>query len=181
MRKLTLYRKDNTSSHSLRVVPSASHAANTMDPHHERQRTLSDSSMPFHHLPQCLPNPKSLTIPTPLHPKSHTIPTPSRPHPKTLTIPTPSHHHMADSAFSHLNSSTTVNLSHSLPTPPDMAVSPPVLQYYPPIMQRQKSNEFVISYPSPSTSSDSSSMCSGSTASFDTQAVLEGDGSDTCE
>lgn len=155
--KLILYRKDDAKSLSLRRVPSSPTHTETMGTISERPRTQSDSYMPSHHT-QSHAHPKSLTIPTPTH------------HP---------HHHTTDTVFHFSHSPHTTNLSHSLPTPPEMTMSPPIPQYYPPNMQRQRSNEFVVSLPSPSTSSDSSSMCSGSNASFDTQALFEGDKSDT--
>ena len=97
-------------------------------------------------------------------------------HPNSLAIPTPNctHTHITTDGF--LSHSPSVNLSHSLPTPPESVACPPVPAFQPPVIQRQKSSECVPSLPSPSTSSDSSSMCSGSNASFDAQSVFDGDG-----
>jgi hypothetical protein len=77
-----------------------------------------------------------------------------------------------------------VHLSHSLPTPPDSLSSPPSFPTFnmPPSFQRQRSLEVAPSLPSPSTSSDSSSMCSGSNTSFEgSGAVFEADGMETSE
>ncbi len=150
--KLILYRKDNIKPHSLsmRRIPSSPTHMETI---HERHRTLSDSSMQTHNSPSAH-----------MH---H--------HPKSLTIPTPSHRHNDHHT---LHFSHSPHSAHSLPTPPEMAASPPIIfQYHPPGIQRQRSGEFPISLPSPSTSSDSSSM-SGSNTSFDNQAAFEIDRND---
>ena len=149
--KLILYRKDDVKSHSLRRIPSSPTHMETIP---ERHRTLSDSSMQTHHSPAHM-------------------------HPKSITIPTPTHRHAPADTTLHFSHSP--HMPHSLPTPPELATSPPMFQHYPPVIQRQRSNEIPISIPSPSTSSDSSSMCSGSNASFDTQAVFEVERSDTSE
>lgn len=147
---LILYRKDNVKGHSLslRRIPSSPTHMETIP---ERHRNLSDSSMQMHV-------------------------SPSRVHPKSLTIPTPSHRHGHTDPSFHFSQSP--HFSHSLPTPPELAASPPTLFYHPPGMQRQRSSEMTAPLPSPSTSSDSSSMASGSNISFETQA-FEMDRNDT--
>ncbi len=152
--RLILYRKDNVKGHSLsmRRIPSSPTHMETIP---ERHRTLSDSSMQTHI-------------------------SPPRVHPKSLTIPTPSHRHGHTDASFHFSHSP--HFSHSLPTPPELAASPPTLFYHhPPVMQRQRSSEMMTApLPSPSTSSDSSSMASGSNISFETQA-FELDRNDSSE
>ena len=153
--RLILYRKDNIKpphSLSMRRIPSSPTHMETIP---ERHRTLSDSSMQTHNSPSLHMHPKSLTIPTPSHRHSH------------------NDHHTLH--FSH-----SPHTPHSLPTPPEMAASPPIIfQYHPPGIQRQRSSEFPVTLPSPSTSSDSSSMASGSNTSFDNQAAFEMDRNDT--
>ena len=104
-----------------------------------------------------------------IHPSHHQL------HPQSLSIPTTSPLHTSPPVDFPLSHSPTCIL-HSLPTPPESVASPPnpVIQLPIPI-QRQRSTEFVPLLPSPSTSSDSSSMCSGSNASVEIQQPSDGD------
>ena len=83
-----------------------------------------------------------------------------------------------------------VHLSQSLPSPPEHALlsSPPQQGGFPPNFhmppgfQRQRSLEVAppSSLHSPSTSSDSSSLCSGSNASYEAPGgIFEADGMET--
>lgn len=162
LKKLTLYRKDNLKPLSLQRTTSS-----PTDPSEQsrdqRKRTLSDSSSPMTHQQQnvSLTHPKSLAIP-------ESSSSPSRPQAIATDIP-------------------TVNLSHSLPTPPEIvggtpSLSPPTPPptssscQPPPTTQilSKSAAELRAALPSPSTSSDSSSMCSGSNTSFDNQSTFEG-------
>ena len=149
LKRLTLYRKDNLKTLSLQRTPSA--PTENTELMTERKRTLSDSAQS-----PVQQNPRSLT-----HPRSLAIPASSRP--ATTDIP-------------------TINLSHSLPTPPENVGSPPTLPTFqppPPILSSKSAAELRAALPSPSTSSDSSSMCSGSNASFENQSTFEGERNDT--
>ena len=90
--------------------------------------------------------------------------------PHSLAIPTSSLHPSSSTEPPHPPS-----LHHNLPTPPECASSPPIPSIIQPSMQRQRSVEAVPTLPSPSTSSDSSSMCSSSNASCDAQSVFDTD------
>lgn len=90
--------------------------------------------------------------------------------PHSLAIPTPSLYPNTSTEPPHPHS-----IHHNLPTPPECTSSPPIPSIIQPSMQRQRSVEAVPTLPSPSTSSDSSSMCSSSNASCDAQSVFDAD------
>ena len=157
IRKLILYRRDDFRSLSL-------------------PRPVS-STTPF---------PASLSLTRQLTPLSSSPPVnvvfpqnpPSTTH--TLVIPHPTHHPIRSDAFtfspspSHLASFTLV--PNSYPTPPDTVVSTALpAQNHPTTTQRQVSADSGNPFPSPPSSSDSSSMCSGSNVSFDSASVMDGD------
>ena len=150
LKKLTLYRKDNLKPLSLQRT-SSTPTDPTEGAKDQRKRTMSDSS------PLCQTN-HSLG-----HPRSLAIPASSRPVVTTTTdVP-------------------TINFSHSLPTPPEnigapsfSPPTPPSCQPPPQILSKSAA-ELRAALPSPSTSSDSSSMCSGSNASFDNQSSFDGE------
>ena len=109
-------------------------------------------------------------------PLAMTHPSHHQQHPQSLAIPTTSPHPTSPPMEFSLSHSPTCVLHHSLPTPPESVASPPKQVVHPPFpIQRQRSSEFVPPLPSPSTSSDSSSMCSGSNASVDIQQSYDGD------
>ena len=157
LKKLILYRKDNLKTHSLQRPTSP--PADNLEPVKERKRTLSDSAQQPIHSHHLLSHPSSLAIPTSSHSNTTDIP--------------------------------TINLPHSLPTPPEMTGAPsfPSSSYPPPQQQQQQQQqqqtqsksalEIRAVLPSPSTSSDSSSMCSGSNASFENQSTFEGERPDS--
>ena len=162
LKKLTLYRKDNLKSLSLQRTTSTPTDPNEPS-RDQRKRTLSDSSPSIHqHQDPSLAHPGSLTIPA-------SSSSSSRPQAITTDVP-------------------TVNLSHNLPTPPEVigvapSLSPPTPPppptsscQPPPTTQilSKSAAELRAALPSPSTSSDSSSMCSGSNTSFDNQSTFEG-------
>lgn len=126
--------------------------------HHDRQRALSESLHATHIHPTTTFHQHQL-----LQPRSIPVVNSSHPHHRSETHP-------------------MVHLSHSFPTPPDP--SPPSFSgfHLPPSIQRQRSLEVAPSLPSPSTSSDSSSLCSGSNTSFEGGGpVFEADSSETSE
>ena len=187
LKKLTLYRKDsaNQKTLSLQRTGSTPSAPDQTEPIRERKRTLSDSAK----------EPQSSYPPPTLPPYGH------RPlrqqqqlqsssmttHPNSLAIPK-----TTGSPGSVSTDIPTINLSQSLPTPPENAVapsfSPPrsacfLSQPSQPSSQVQtlskSAAELRAALPSPSTSSDSSSMCSGSNTSFDNQSTFEGEKNDS--
>ena len=178
LKKLTLYRKDNANVKALSLQRTASSppTADPVEQVKERKRTLSDSAH------QSQPS-------YPLPPHAHQQQSPSSSltiHPSSLAIP------QTGSSGSMATDIPTINLSHSLPTPPENiggapSFSPPhsacLLSQPPQSSQPQvlskSAAELRAALPSPSTSSDSSSMCSGSNTSFDNQSTFEGDKSDS--
>lgn len=185
LKKLTLYRKDNANLKALSLQRTASSppTADSLEQVRERKRTLSDSA-------QQQSQPSSYPLPSHGHPSGHhqqqspnsslTI------HPSSLAIP------KTGSSGSMATDIPTINLSHSLPTPPEniggapsfspphsaCLLSQPSQSSQPQILSKSAA-ELRAALPSPSTSSDSSSMCSGSNTSFDNQSTFEGDKSDS--
>jgi hypothetical protein len=166
----------------------------------ERKRTLSDSA-------QQQQQQQPPTYPLPSSSSSHGHPSGQQQHhhhnrqqqspnsslnihPSSLAIPK-----TGGSSASVATDIPTINLSHSLPTPPAENIggapsfSPPQHSVYPPLSQptpqssqiltSKSAAELRAALPSPSTSSDSSSMCSGSNTSFDNQSTFEGDKTDS--
>ena len=146
LKKLTLYRKDNLRPLAIQRTASTPSDPSESAARDQRKRTLSDSTSqsPHQHQNASLPHP-SLTVNT--------------------DIP-------------------AINLGHSLPTPPEYIggtpsfspPTPPCSSQPPPFQQisSKSAAELKAALPSPSTSSDSSSMCSGSNASFENQSTFEG-------
>ena len=155
IRQLVSYRRDgirSVSSLSLPRVPSSpgfSTPVATTIPL-TRQLTPLSSSPPM-----------NITIPTSTH---------------TLVIP---HHSVRQDHFtlspspSHVTGFTLIPANY--PTPPETVVSPAHVQVHPAPAQRQVSTDSGNPFPSPPSSSDSSSMCSYSNASFDSASVMDGD------
>ena len=205
LKKLTLYRKDNvsasTSSNNLkslslqRTASSPSTAADPLEQVRERKRTLSDSAQ------QQPPPPPQRNLPSSTSSGQHRQLQQQSPnssltlHPRSLAIPKTGGHGFSGSVATDI---PTINLSHSLPTPPENiggaepSFSPPQHSAYPlsqptpnqssQILTSKSAAELRAALPSPSTSSDSSSMCSGpgSNTSFDNQSTtFEGDKSDS--
>lgn len=207
LKKLTLYRKDNvsasTSSNNLkslslqRTASSPSTAADPLEQVRERKRTLSDSAQ------QQPPPPPQRNLPpsstsSGQHRQLQQQQSPNSSlnlHPSSLAIPKTGGHGFSGSVATDI---PTINLSHSLPTPPENiggaepSFSPPQHSAYPlsqptpnqssQILVSKSAAELRAALPSPSTSSDSSSMCSGpgSNTSFDNQSTtFEGDKSDS--
>lgn len=197
LKKLTLYRKDDaaTSSNNLkslslqRTASSPPTAADPLEQVRERKRTLSDSAQqqqppPQQNLPSSSGRHQQLQQQSPN--SSLTL------HPSSLAIPKTGGHGSFGSVATDI---PTINLSHSLPTPPENiggvpSFSPPQHSAYPlpqptpnqssQILASKSAAELRAALPSPSTSSDSSSMCSGSNTSFDNQSTtFEGDKSDS--
>ena len=109
--------------------------------------------------------PMNITIPTSSHtlviPHHHSI----RPDPFTLS-PSPSQ----ITSFTLVPNSFHTSQDTMLPSS-----TMPAQQIHPVAAQRQMSTDSGNSFPSPPSSSDSSSMCSGSNASFDSASVMDGD------
>ena len=177
--ELELYKRedvmnDRMKSLSLTRVQSSGGVAQLTLPLHERQRTLSDSAL---HLPPSYQHPQQQQ-------QQHQQPQQHQQHqllqPRAIPITTTHHHHHQ---MPHETTHSMVHLSHRLPTPPDSLPSPPSLSHFPvpPGFVRQRSLEMAPSLSSPSMSSDSSSMCSGSSFEGPGGAVFESDLVDTSE
>lgn len=166
---------NGTKSLSLNRVQSSGHAHLT-PPLHDRQRTMSEPHYTVQpHLQQ-----HSMLPPTFQYHHQQQLLQPPR------GIPIVSTHHHALQQQQHRSNEThaMMHFSHSLPTPPDSLPSPPSFTSFPqpPTFQRQHSLEMAASLTSPSTSSDSSSMCSSSNTSFEgSGAVFEADGMEMSE
>lgn len=100
-------------------------------------------------------------------------------HSPTLLLHPQTHHTLRPDAFTispgHQQQNFTYLPNPFLTPPESILPAPTPIHVHPAMVQRQVSNDSGNPYPSPPSSSDSSSMCSGSNTSFDSATVMDGD------